>query len=919
MKDLGEPREASRLVRRQNRALGSLPYYLSSSNYLSNFRLDPSTFYDAIESKHQRGSIVMGERVTRPRSGDLARAKGLRKALERGAPPAFVPPETPNPLAQPSELFWRCPDASSDNPHSKTAQARNLEIRRQYLEQILQSSPDPVIVVNTSFYIECVNPAFERMFGFTAAETYNKSIDDLVFPPDHAAEAQWIAQCLQRGEKLTLETQRRCKDGSLLDVAVSSAPLIIDGRPAAFYAIYRDISERKRAEALSSALYRIAEKSSATKDLQQFFAAVHAIVDELTFARNFAIAIHEPESDLLSFPYFVDERESAPTPRKLSRGLVEYVLRSGEALLCTTELATSLQQRGKIEIAGPLPQQWLGIPLKVNQHIFGVLVLKSYSENHRFSERDEDVLTLVSQQLAAAIDRKRNEQALRRSEVSYRSLIQTAVYGIYRSSLDGRFLDANPALIGMLGYDSALEVFALDPQKEVFADPIEYSRLIDEFRRTGRIDGVEVRWKRKDGALITARISGRAVAAGDEPADVIEAIAEDITARRVLEDQFRQSQKMEAVGRLAGGIAHDFNNLLMVIGGYTEVLLNQLTPDHPLHSKADAIQQASDRATTLTRQLLAFSRKQLLELKVVDVNAIVSDMERLLRPLIGEHIELTTQLAPAIGCTRADAGQLEQVIMNLVVNAKDALPSGGKICLRTASITLDDSERSEHSYIKNGSYVMISVSDNGQGMDRETQARIFEPFFTTKEKGKGTGLGLSTVYGIVKQSGGYVFVQSELGHGTAFTIYLPRVDEPCDALASTAASPSSVGGSETILLVEDEESVRQLVRETLESRGYRVLEAANGHAGLAIAAEHKDDLHLVITDVVMPGLSGHELAQQLLAARPALKVLYLSGYAQDAFPPSESHKAFLQKPFTLQSLARKVREVLGPAANAAKV
>jgi len=431
------------------------------------------------------------------------------------------------------------------------------------------------------------------------------------------------------------------------------------------------------------------------------------------------------------------------------------------------------------------------------------------------------------------------------------------------------------------------------------------------------MDGFEARWKRKDGSAITVRISGRAVATEDEPADVLEAIAEDITERRVLEDQFRQSQKMEAVGRLAGGIAHDFNNLLMVVSGYTEVLLDQLTPENALHAKAEAIQQASDRATTLTRQLLAFSRKQLLELKVIDVNAIVADMERLLRPLIGEDIELTTNLAPAVGCTRADAGQLEQVIMNLVVNAKDAMPNGGKICIRTTSVTLDETYRPENTFIKHGPYVMISVSDTGQGMDRETQARIFEPFFTTKEKGKGTGLGLSTVYGIIKQSGGYVFVQSEPGRGTVFTIYFPRVDEPSEALAAPT-SLAAVGGTETILLVEDEESVRQLVRETLESRGYHVLEAANGNAALALAAAHAETIHLVITDVVMPGLSGHELVEQLLPARPGTKVLYLSGYAEDAFAsplPADGKKTFLQKPFTLQSLSRKVREVLGPPAN----
>ena len=853
----------------------------------------------------------MGGRVTRPaQSKDFLRAKTLHHALECGASPSFIPAAIPT-AAQPSSLSW--------NPVESTPAETNWqdspEFRRHCLEQLFQNSPDPILIVDSSFRTQCVNREFQRMFGYTTAQLMGQPIDALVFPPDRALEAQWIVQCLQRGENITLETQRRCQDGTLLDVCVSTSPLIVDGRTVAFYAVYRDISERKRAEALSSALYRIAEKAGSVQDLQQFFAAIHGIVDELVCARNFSIAIHDPESQLLSFPYFVDARDSAPAPAKLARGLVEYVLRTGEPLLCTPELAQQLQLRGEIELFGPPPIAWLGVPLKVNQHILGAVIVKSYSETVLFRERDKDVLTLISQQLAAAIDRKRNEQALRRSELCYRSLVQTAVYGIYRSSRQGHFLDVNPALIGMLGYSSALEVLALDPKKDVFADPAEHTRLIDEFRQTGRMDGFEVRWKRKDGAAITVRISGRAVASEDQPSDVLEAIAEDITERRVLEDQFRQSQKMEAVGRLAGGIAHDFNNLLTVVRGYTEVLLDQLTPAHPLHAKAESIQQASDRATTLTRQLLAFSRKQLLQLKVVDVNAIVADMERLLRPLIGEDIELSTALEPSIGCTRADAGQLEQVIMNLVVNAKDAMPHGGKIRITTASVNLDESDRSENTFIKNGPYVMISVSDTGHGMDRETQARIFEPFFTTKEKGKGTGLGLSTVYGIIKQSGGYVFVQSELGRGTVFTIYFPRVDAASEALGAAPATLAAAGGSETILLVEDEDSVRQLIRETLESRGYQVLQAANGHAALALAASRSDTIHLVITDVVMPGLSGHELVQQLLATRPTTKVLFLSGHAEETVATplsSQSPQAFLQKPFTLQNLSRKVREVLGP-------
>jgi two-component system, cell cycle sensor histidine kinase and response regulator CckA len=855
----------------------------------------------------------MGGRVTRSaQSKDFLRAKTLRQALECGASPSFIPAGIPS-AAQPTSLSW-----TPAEPNSPVIAPEALDGRRQFLEQLFENSPDALVIVDASFHAQCVNREFQRMFGYSAAQALSHNVDALILPPERTAEAHWILQCLQRGEQITLETQRRRRDGSLLDVSLSTAPLLVNGRPAAFYLLYRDISDRRRAEALNSALYSVAEKASVTQDLQQFFAAVHGIVDELMPARNFSIAIHDPESQLLTFPYFVDQQQTAPPPSPAARGLIEYVLRTGEPLLATPKLLRQLQQRGAIELTGPAPLHWLGVPLKVNHHAFGAIVLKNYSESSPLCERDKEVLTLISRQLAAAIDHKRNEQILRRSEVRYRSLVQTAVYGIYRSSPEGEFLDVNPALIGMLGYSSALEVLALDPQKDVFLDSAEYARLLDEFRRTGRVDGFEVRWKRRDGATITVRISGRAVASEHEPADVLEAIAEDITERRVLEDQFRQSQKMEAVGRLAGGIAHDFNNLLTVVSGYTEVLLDQLTPANPLHAKAEAIQQASDRATTLTRQLLAFSRKQLLQLKVVDVNAIVEDMERLLRPLIGEDIELTTNLAPSIGCTRADAGQLEQVIMNLVVNAKDAMPQGGKIRITTASVTLDESYRPENTFIKHGPYVMISVSDSGHGMDRETQARIFEPFFTTKEKGKGTGLGLSTVYGIIKQSGGYVFVQSELGRGTVFTMYFPRVDEPSEARGATPENLAAAGGSETILLVEDEESVRQLIRETLVSRGYQVLEAGNGQAALALAASRSDTIHLVITDVVMPGLSGHELVHQLLIARPATKVLYLSGHAEEtvATPLSpQTPKAFLQKPFTLQNLSRKVREVLGPASN----
>jgi two-component system, cell cycle sensor histidine kinase and response regulator CckA len=409
------------------------------------------------------------------------------------------------------------------------------------------------------------------------------------------------------------------------------------------------------------------------------------------------------------------------------------------------------------------------------------------------------------------------------------------------------------------------------------------------------------------------RLNGRAITISEHAERVLEVIAEDITERRILEDQFRQAQKMEAVGRLAGGVAHDFNNLLMVISGYAEILLEHTASNDVLYLKVAAIQQAADRATTLTRQLLAFSRKQLLELKVVDINAIVKEIERLLRPLIGENTELLTRLASGLGKTRADAGQIEQVIMNLVVNAKDAMPEGGKITIHTANVNADDSPRREYGHIQPGLYIMLSIADTGHGMDKETQARIFEPFFTTKEKGKGTGLGLSTVYGIVKQTGGYVFVQSELNRGTTFRIYFPRVPDGTDSIESPLVSRAGTGGSETVLLVEDDESLRQLVRETLEAKGYKVLEADNGEAALRIACAHPGSIDMLITDVVMPGMSGRELAKELGASHPQSRILFLSGYTEDTIvhhgvlPPGT---VFLQKPFTLQSLASKVREVL---------
>jgi len=385
-------------------------------------------------------------------------------------------------------------------------------------------------------------------------------------------------------------------------------------------------------------------------------------------------------------------------------------------------------------------------------------------------------------------------------------------------------------------------------------------------------------------------------------------------ARRELEEQLRQSQKMEMIGQLAGGIAHDFNNMLTVIEGYSEMLRSSLPPGSLESSAIEEIQQATERAAALTGQLLAFSRKQIMQPRILDLNVVVGGMDRMLRRLIGEQIELATVLSPGPCRVTADQGQLEQVLLNLAINARDAMPSGGRLTIKTATVELDAEAVHPHPDAHPGPYVLLSVSDTGHGMDTATQARIFEPFFTTKEPGKGTGLGLSTVHGIVGQSGGFIAVDSAPGRGTMFKVYLLHAGgqaQPAEPPASLAEQPQ---GSETILLVDDQEEPRMLAQDCLLELGYRVLEARDGAEAVRLSHQHQGPIHLLLTDLVMPGMNGGELARRLAAERPGTKVLYMSGYTDDTIVKLSvlvSEAPFLQKPFTPFSLACKVREVLG--------
>ena len=388
----------------------------------------------------------------------------------------------------------------------------------------------------------------------------------------------------------------------------------------------------------------------------------------------------------------------------------------------------------------------------------------------------------------------------------------------------------------------------------------------------------------------------------------------DVTEHKRLEQQLLQSQRMEAVGRLAGGIAHDFNNFLTVIIGHSQLLIDRLASNDPMRTDIQEVEKCAQHAADLTRQLLAFSRKQILQPKVLDLNAIVANLEKMLRRLIGEDVELTVRLNPSLGRVKTDPGQVEQIIVNLAANARDAMPGGGKLTIETANADLGDLYAGQHADVAPGQYVMLAVSDTGAGMDRETQARIFEPFFTTKERGKGTGLGLATVYGIVKQSQGHIWVYSEPGHGSTFKVYLPRIEEAAEITAALSMPSPSVSGSETVILVEDDDTVRRLVRQVLSCHGYTVMECRSPEEALGMSSNYSGHIHLMVTDVVMPGGSGPELAQRITAQRPETQVLFMSGYTDDAIVHHgvlDAGVAFLAKPFTPDELLRKVRKVLG--------
>jgi len=532
----------------------------------------------------------------------------------------------------------------------------------------------------------------------------------------------------------------------------------------------------------------------------------------------------------------------------------------------------------------------------------------------------EDVTDFVRLKQQGAAERKVTEElrsnaarmeATLQATARYRALMEQANDAILILDLSGAILEANRESERLFGLPRARIV---GRNYDDFVVPEERADSASRRGLVGSEGTIRVpnrHMERSGGTVVTVDVSGSLVRLGDESR--VLAILRDVSERQRLEAQLLQSQKMESVGRLAGGVAHDFNNLLGVITRYGDLLLHEIGPGHPSHRRVVEIRKAADRAASLTRQLLAFSRKQVLQLRVLDLNAVVAGIEPMLRRLIGEHIELITALDNGVGRVKADLGQMEQVIANLAVNARDAMPRGGKLLIETGNVELDAVYAATRADARPGPHVMLAVSDTGHGMDAEVLGHMFEPFFTTKAPGLGTGLGLATVYGIVRQLGGQVMVYSEVERGTSFKIYLPRLEAAADQLQVAAAAGPPPGGTETVLLVEDEPALRVLVEEILTKGGYHVLQNEKPEDALALAASHEGAIDLVLTDVIMPNMSGRQMADALRLERPRIRVLFMSGYTDDAISHHgilEPGTHFLEKPFTADGLLRKIREVL---------
>ncbi|MBI1803442.1 MAG: response regulator [Ignavibacteriae bacterium] len=669
--------------------------------------------------------------------------------------------------------------------------------------------------------------------------------------------------------------------------------------------------EKKQAENLQDAVYRIAQAATVSRSLEDLYHAVHEIMKEVMVAENFYIALYDEKDDLLSFPYFADEFDEAGPPHKPGKGLTEYVLRSGQSLLCNSTTLQEIIRRGEAERIGAPSPIWLGVPLKIENKTIGVMVVQHYSDENTYGDREKQILEYVSTQVAKAIERKLSEEKLRKSEEQFRLISENVADLIAVLDREGRRIYSSPSYKTVLSDPEQLR--GTDSFQEIIPDDRERIRQIFfETVKTGIGQRAEYRFLLKDGSTRQIESQGSVIKDPDGKVTSVIVVSRDITEKKQLEAQFLRAQRMESIGTLAGGIAHDLNNVLAPILLVVEILKRKLSDQQSLQM-LDTLERSARRGADMVKQVLTFARGVAGEKMILQPKHLIAEMQKMLKETFPKSIMVHQDVARELWTVSGDATQLHQVLLNLCVNARDAMPDGGMLTLAAENIYIDESFVRMHANATVGPYVILSVTDSGMGMPPEVKERIFEPFFTTKDVGKGTGLGLSTVYSIIKNHGGFIDVYSEVGRGTTFKIYFPALPEAEAREYEQAVAALPTGNGEMILVVDDEASIREITRETLQTYGYRVLSASNGAEAVALYAQRSIEIALVVTDMMMPYMDGMATIIALRKINPAVKVVVSSGFAPESRREEVNRlgvKAFLQKPYTADRLLQTVHDAL---------
>jgi PAS domain S-box-containing protein len=802
-----------------------------------------------------------------------------------------------------------------------------IEASERRFRRLVEHGWDVIVLADAHGVIRYVTPSIERVLGYQVAAVVNRSIREFIHSEDQVPAAARLAEMLATPELgVPMEVRLRHQDGSWRWVEAAGANLLDDPSVQAVVGTCRDITERKRVE---QELATRARQETVVAELGQ--AALEA--PDLGFLEGRAVRVVAATLGVELAAILRCDQEAAVL--RLSAGVGwdpgvvgaatisaregspgSSLLRAPSAVV-VADYATESRLRTPALLSDHGARSGVSVVIGPSDHPHGIL--GAYSRAARaFTPEEARFVRTVANVLAAARDRHVMEERLRTSEANYRALVEHVSYGLYRSTPDGRLLMANPALAGMLGYDSVDDLLKAG-MEQVYAVPGQRAELIQRYAGADRVDRVEVDWVRRDNHPIRVQLTGRQVRNSAGDIEAYEMIVEDVTERRTLERQLRHSQKMEAVGQLTGGIAHDFNNILTTVLANADFLATSLPSQlAELRRDVEDIRASATRGAELIRKLMAFSRREPLALEPLDLATVASEAGSMLRRLLPESIEMQVTAEPTTDRVMADRGAMLQIILNLATNARDAMPEGGRLHVATFPVDVAEDQCLHWGFGQPGRYMCLELRDTGAGMDEETKARLFEPFFTTKPLGKGTGLGLAMVYGLVKQHGGYVVVDSDPGQGSRFGVYLPVGDAPVAAFGETAlqAGHGVRGGSEVLLLVEDEESIRRSASRVLQQFGYRVLTAADGLEALGLLETAGHEVALVIADVVMPRLTGRKLYEAVGRMRHRPRFLFTSGYAEGEMPWEERIAPgvpFLPKPWVVAELLTRVRDTLdGP-------